>query len=108
MASNGALITVSRVGPPLGTTHFFFRVDHLRSVELCTEALQVACMLLSSGSGVSSAKGRGMKGSASGTFVAKLWAGGEQQPLLADMRSRYSIYFFMRSPLFILARSILR
>jgi hypothetical protein len=45
-------------------------------------------MLLSFGSGCSSTKGRGVTGSASGAFVAKLWAGGEQQSLLDDMRCR--------------------
>ena len=34
--------------------------------------------------------GREGMGPVSGTFVAKLWAGGEQQPLLAEMRSRCS------------------
>lgn len=46
-------------------------------------------MLLSPVSGGSSARGRGETLSASGIFVAKLWAGGEQQQLLTDMRSRY-------------------
>jgi 23S rRNA U2552 (ribose-2'-O)-methylase RlmE/FtsJ len=64
-------------------TSFLLRVDHLRSVELCASALQVACHLLASRCAGSEAEG-----AAVGTFVAKLWAGGEQQPLLADMRSR--------------------
>jgi hypothetical protein len=70
--------------------NFFNRVDHLRSVELCASALRVACELLSSGSVSSCVIGREGMGPVSGTFVAKLWAGGEQQPLLAEMRSRCS------------------
>ena len=90
-ASNGVQLCVLSLG--LGCPHqvlltsFLFRVDHLRSVELCASALQVACHLLASRCQGSSASGGG---AASGTFVTKLWAGGEQQPLLADMRSRYS------------------
>jgi hypothetical protein len=89
--SNGVQLCILSLG--LGCPHqvlltpFLFRVDHLRSVELCASALQVACHLLASHCNGSSAPGGG---AASGTFVTKLWAGGEQQPLLADMRSRFS------------------
>ena len=79
--------------PLNASTHFLLcRADHLRSVELCSVALQVACSMLSSGSGGASAAGGGASVAASGTFVTKLWAGGEQQQLLADMRSRYGLF----------------
>jgi 23S rRNA U2552 (ribose-2'-O)-methylase RlmE/FtsJ len=69
--------------------HFFcHRADHLRSVELCASALEVACRLLSFGNGSSAATGSGRKVATAGTFVTKLWSGGEQQQLIADMRSR--------------------
>ncbi len=68
------------------------RVDHLRSVELCANALQVACGLLASISCSASATGSRATVAAAGTFVTKLWAGGEQQQLLAEMRSRCDIF----------------
>ena len=67
------------------------RVDHLRSVELCANALQIACTLLASPICSAHATG-GTATAAAGTFVTKLWAGGEQQQLLADMRSRCGLF----------------
>ena len=81
----------SAVTPQLAVTSC--RADHLRSVELCSAALQVACSLLSSSSSRASTTGGAGAGAAEGSFVTKLWAGGEQQQLLSDMRSRYRLSF---------------
>ena len=88
-ASNGAQRCGRLFMSPSASIHFFWlRADHLRSVELCASALEVACRLLSFGSGSSAATRCGRKVATAGTFVTKLWSGGEQQQLIADMRSR--------------------